>query len=52
MAKVITSQNFEAEVLNSDKPVLVDFWATCADPADDRRRSWKNWQRKATQSEK
>ena len=24
----ITQENFEAEVLQSDKPVLVDFWAT------------------------
>lgn len=24
----ITKDNFEAEVLNSDKTVLVDFWAT------------------------
>ena len=24
----ITKENFEAEVLHSDKPVLVDFWAT------------------------
>ena len=23
----ITAENFEAEVLNSDKPVLLDFWA-------------------------
>ena len=23
----VTSANFESEVLNSDKPVLVDFWA-------------------------
>ncbi len=23
----ITDENFEAEVLNSDQPVLVDFWA-------------------------
>lgn len=23
----LTNNNFEAEVLNSDKPVLVDFWA-------------------------
>ena len=28
MAKVLTAQNFEAEVLRSEKPVLVDFWAT------------------------
>ncbi|HVT89264.1 MAG TPA: thioredoxin [Tepidisphaeraceae bacterium] len=25
--KEFTDQNFEAEVLKSDKPVLVDFWA-------------------------
>ncbi len=42
----LTKDNFEQEVLKSEKPVLVDFYADWCDHARCFLRSWTKWLRK------
>ena len=41
MEITLTNENFEEEVLNSDVPVLVDFWAALQNACSDCRRTGK-----------
>jgi thioredoxin 1 len=39
----IEDSNFDAEVVQSDKPAVVDFWAPGAAPARPLAPFWTNW---------
>ena len=46
----VTDTNFQAEVLESDKPVLVDFWAPGAVPAGSSPPTSRSWRASARTS--
>ena len=43
----ITKENFAQEVLQSEKPVLLDFWPAGAAPAGCSAPLWTKWPRSA-----
>ncbi len=48
--KAVTDETFDAEVLKSDKPVLVDFWRRGAARACRWRRCWPRSPPRTTRS--